>query len=81
MSPNWTFFFVVWVRVFYSRSGSSPVNFGLLVVVIYRVLSLTAFLLSHTFSVREARLQSYASLAGYSSECQIFLLEKVNDVV
>jgi hypothetical protein len=45
------------------------VNFGLLVVVvvvIYRVLSLTAFLLSHTFSVREARLQSYASLAGYS---------------
>jgi hypothetical protein len=73
-------------RVFYSRSvthGSSPVNFGLLVVVvvIYRVLSLTAFLLSHTFSVREARLQSYASLAGYSSECQIFLLEKVNDVV
>jgi hypothetical protein len=81
MSPNWTFFFVVWVRVFYSRSGSSPVNFGLLVVVIYRVLSLTAFLLSHTFSVREARLQSYASLAGYSSECQIFLLKKVNDVV
>jgi hypothetical protein len=81
MSPNWTFFFVVWVRVFYSRSGSSPVNFGLLVVVIYRVLSLTAFLLSHTFSVREARLQSYASLAGYSSECQIFLLEKVNNVV
>jgi hypothetical protein len=68
-------------RVFYSRSGSSPVNFGLLVVVIYRVLSLTAFLLSHIFSVREARLQSYASLAGYSSECQIFLLKKVNDVV
>jgi hypothetical protein len=69
-------------RVFYSRSGSSPVNFGLLVVVvIYRVLFLTAFLLSHIFSVREARLQSYASLAGYSSECQIFLLEKVNNVV
>jgi hypothetical protein len=76
-------------RVFYSRSvthGSSPVNFGLpvvvvVVVVIYRVLSLTAFLVSHTFSVREARLQSYASLAGYSSECHRYLLEKVNDVV